>query len=108
MPRESVALGEFEQIVLLGVMQAGAEAYGITVHAELTARTSRRVSLSAVYLTLDRLENKGLLRSWLVEPTGARGGRARRCYGVTKNAVDALKTSRRDLVRLWHGLNELG
>lgn len=100
-------LGEFEQMVLLAVMQAAQEhgdAYGVNVHDELESRTNRRVARGAVYMTLDRLEKKGLLASYLTEPTPERGGRAKRCYRVTKPAVAALRESRRALQRLWEGL----
>jgi PadR family transcriptional regulator PadR len=101
-------LGEFEQMVLLAVMQAaetGPGAYGITVYDELTGRTGRRVARGAVYMTLDRLEKKGLLSSYLTDPTPERGGRARRCYRVTRQALTALKASRLALQRLWAGLS---
>jgi len=104
MPPESIALGEFEQMVLLAVLQADDRAYGIAVHGELEARAHRRVALGAVYMTLDRLEKKGLLTSRLSEPIAVRGGRARRCYTVTKPALAALRTSRQALMNLWSGL----
>jgi DNA-binding PadR family transcriptional regulator len=99
-------LGEFEQMVLLAVLCAekDSEAYGITVYDELTARTKRRVARGAVYMTLDRLEKKGLLSSYQTEPTAERGGRAKRCYQVTKPAMAALRESRRALLSLWEGL----
>lgn len=106
---DAAALGEFEQIVLLAVLQAAEEhgdAYGVNVHAELTARTKRRVARGAVYMTLDRLEKKGLLTSYLTDPTPERGGRAKRCYRVTKPALAALRDSRRALMRLWEGIGE--
>jgi len=92
-------------MVLLAVLCAekGGEAYGITVHDELVARTKRRVARGAVYITLDRLEKKGLLSSYETEPTPERGGRARRCYRVTKPARAALRESRRALLSLWEG-----
>jgi DNA-binding PadR family transcriptional regulator len=100
------ALGEFEQMVLLAVLCAGTgeDAYGVNVHAELERRTRRRVARGAVYMTLDRLEKKGLLSSYLTEPTPERGGRAKRCYRVTKPARAALQESRRALLNLWQGL----
>ena len=97
-------LGEFEQMVLLAVLQRRDDAYGITVHEELSRHTRRPVARGAVYMTLDRLEKKGLLRSSLSEPTGERGGRAKRCYALTKSAVQALKASRSTLLSLWSGL----
>jgi DNA-binding PadR family transcriptional regulator len=101
---EPILLGEFEQMVLLAVLQAGDNAYGITVHDELTRRAKRRVASGAVYMTLDRLEKKGLLSSTLSDPTPERGGRAKRCYKVTKPALTALRSSRRALFNLWSGL----
>ena len=102
------SLGEFEQRVLLAVLCAGQDddAYGVSVHAELTNRTKRRVARGAVYMTLDRLEKKGLLVSYLTDPTPERGGRAKRCYRVTKPAMTALRASRRALLNLWHGVGE--
>lgn len=102
-------LGEFEQVVLLAVLCAGhggADAYGVSVHAEIKSRVRRTVTRGAVYMTLDRLEKKGLLSSYLTEPTAERGGRARVCYRVTRRARVALHESRRGLIRLWEGLIE--
>ena len=106
MPQDMPALGEFEQMVLLAVLCAEREreAYGITVYDELTARTKRRVARGAVYMTLDRLEKKGLLSSYQTDPTPERGGRAKRCYRVTRPAMAALRESRRALLNLWEGL----
>ena len=105
--KDTPALGEFEQLVLLAVLCAGqgdAQAYGVTIHAELERRARRRVARGAVYMTVDRLEKKGLLTSYLTEPLAERGGRARRCYRVTKPALAALRESRRALLSLWEGL----
>jgi PadR family transcriptional regulator PadR len=104
MPYEPAFLGEFEQMVLLAVLQAGPEAYAIPIHDELRRRAKRRVALGAVYMTLDRLEKKGLLTSTLSAPLPERGGRARRYYRVTKPAIVALQASRRALMNLWDGL----
>ena len=100
-------LGEFEQMVLLAVLcasQQGEDAYGVNVHVELEARAKRRVTRGAIYMTLDRLEKKGLLTSYLTDPTPERGGRARRCYRVTRPALAALREARHALLRLWKGL----
>ena len=100
-------LGEFEQLVLLAALRAAQQpdgAYGITVFDELAARAKRRVSRGAVYMTLDRLEKKGLLKSSVSEPLAERGGRARRCYELTRPARLALRESQRALQRLWAGV----
>lgn len=104
MSAELPAIGEFEQMVLLAVLQVRDDAYGVTVHEELERHTARTVARGAVYMTLDRLEKKGLLTSSLSEPTAERGGRAKRCYSLTKTAVLALRESRRTLRSLWDGL----
>jgi PadR family transcriptional regulator len=85
---KSTALGDFEQLVLLGVLRLGDEAYGAAIREEIHGRSGRDISISAVYTTLDRLESKGLLRSWVGEPTAQRGGRRRKFY-VLKPAGDA-------------------
>jgi PadR family transcriptional regulator len=108
---ESGNLGEFEQLVLLAVLQADendAGAYGTTVFDELVGRTERRIARGAVYMTLDRLQKKGLLSSYASAPTPQRGGRMRRCYSVTKRGMAALHASRRALVQLWKGLDAFG
>jgi PadR family transcriptional regulator PadR len=104
MGREPILLGEFEQMILLAVLQCGDDAYGVTVQEELAKRTKRKVASGAIYMTLDRLEKKGLLASRLTEPIAERGGRSKRCYSVTKPAIAALKQSRRALISLWDGL----
>ena len=107
MPTEPIALGEFEQMVLLAILQVKDDAYGVTIHEELERRTKRKVARGAIYMTLDRLEKKGLLDSWTTAPTAERGGRAKRCYKVTKPALEALRASRRALVNLWDGLQNI-
>lgn len=105
MDLEPPVIAEFEQLVLLAALQISDDAYGVTVHEELERHTHRPVSRGAVYMTLDRLEKKGLLTSSLSEPTAERGGRAKRCYKLTRTAVLALKASRRTLLSLWDGLD---
>ena len=101
------AIGEFEQMVLLAVLQRRDDAYGVTIHEEIARHTRRPVARGAVYMTLDRLEKKGLLTSAISEPIAERGGRARRTYALTRPAVHALKASRRTLLSLWSGLEPL-
>lgn len=80
MPRPAPAplLGEFEQMVLLALVRLGPDAYGATIRREIETRTGRELSISAVYITLGRLETKGLVRSRIGEPTPQRGGRRRK------------------------------
>jgi DNA-binding PadR family transcriptional regulator len=97
-------LGEFEQVVLLAILRLGEEAYAVTIRDEILACTGREVSRGSIYITLDRLETKGYLKSWFGDPTPERGGRAKRYYALRPRAVDALKEGRRALVALWRGL----
>jgi DNA-binding PadR family transcriptional regulator len=97
-------VGEFEQMILLAVLQRKDDAYGATIYDELSRHTRRSVARGAVYMTLDRLEKKGLLRSSLTEPLAERGGRSRRCYELTKPARAALRDSQRALMNLWAGV----
>src|SRR5512145_1570604 len=97
------ALGDFEQLVLLGVLRLGEEAYGAAIRQEIHAKSGRDVSINAVYTTLDRLERKGLLRSWTGEPTAVRGGRRRKFYGMRPAGVTALRQSYRALTSMAEG-----
>ena len=107
MDRAEPTVGEFEQMILLAVLQRKDDAYGVTIHDELARHTKRPLARGAVYMTLDRLEKKGLLESWTTAPTTERGGRAKRCYTVTKPALEALRASRRALASLWQGLQNI-
>src|ERR1041384_3830574 len=98
------AIGEFEHIVLLAVLRLGDDAYTIAIRDEIFACTGREVARSSVYITLDRLESKGFLRSQLGDPTPGRGGRAKRYYALRPRAIEALKESRKALVALWRGI----
>ena len=86
-------LGEFEQLVLIGIVRLGDEAYGATIRREIEERTGRRLSISAVYTTLDRLEQKGCVRSWIGEPTAQRGGRRRKYFALQPLGARALRSA---------------
>lgn len=101
------SLGEFEMIVLLAVLQAGEGAYGVPIQREIEGRTGRPVARGAVYVTLDRLERKGLLSSSLADPTPERGGRAKRVYRLEPRGLAALRSSLQALARMQQGLDLL-
>ena len=84
-------LGDFEQLVLLGVLRLDDGAYGAAIRQEIHARSGRDVSINAVYTTLERLEGKGLLKSWVGEPTSQRGGRRRKFYALEPAGTAALR-----------------
>ena len=104
-PVDVYALGEFEQVVLLAILRLGEGAYAVSIRDEILECTGRDVSRGSVYITLDRLETKGFLKSRLADPTPERGGRAKRYYELRPPAVEALKESRKALVALWRGLD---
>ncbi len=97
-------LGEFEHVVLLAVARLEGRGYGVTIRREIEERTGRDASIGAVYATLERLETKGLLSSSEGEPTGRRGGRARRHFAVTSAGWQALDATRSMLAALWDGV----
>lgn len=97
-------LGEFEQIVLLAMARVGNEAYAVSIHDEILRTTGREVSIPAVYVTLSRLEKKGLVESWMGEPSPTRGGRAKRYFELSDDGREALEQQREVFDQLWDGL----
>ena len=100
------SVGQFEQIILTAILSLRDRAYGVTIHERaLELAAPKSVSLGAVYVTLDRLEAKGYLTSWLADPTPQRGGRAKRYYALKPRAVQALRDGKQALQALWRGLD---
>jgi len=98
-------LGELEQLVLLGVLRVGDNAYGVPVHDEIQRRANRDLTLGTIYKTLTRLEEKGLVVSRVGAPTAERGGRRTRIYSVTPAGKRSLQASLRTLQRMSSGLD---
>lgn len=84
-------LGEFEYLLVTAAAGLGDKAYGAAIREEIEATTGRKCSIGALYTTIERLENKGLLRTWMGEATPQRGGRAKRMVRVTSKGVQAAK-----------------
>ena len=103
----SESLGELEMVVLLAVLRLGDEAYGVSIMREIARCTERELKRGSVYVTLERLEDKGLLGSRRGEPSPVRGGRAKRYFRVKAAGVRALKRSLGDLERLAAGIKAL-
>jgi PadR family transcriptional regulator PadR len=101
---QSYTLGEFEQIVLLAILRLKDQAYGVTIRHEIQAHTERNATPGALYTTLDRLEQKGLVASRLGEPTPERGGRAKRFYVVSRAGREAIERAQRSYRSLMEGL----
>ena len=102
------SLGEFEQVVLLAVLRLGENAYGVTVLNEIAECTGREPARGALYTTIDRMEEKGLVRTWLGDPTPQRGGRAKRYIKVTTRGRAAVIAAQRSYQSLLQGLDLLG
>jgi PadR family transcriptional regulator PadR len=104
--KRNPTLGDFEQLVLLGVarLELQESAYGAAIRQEIHARSGRDVSINAVYTTLDRLEHKGFLKSWVGEPTPQRGGRRRKFYALRPAGLAALRHADRAFTAMADGL----
>lgn len=101
-------LGEFEVVVLMAVLHLDGNAYGSTIRAEIERRSGRRISRGSVYITLDRLEDKGLLASKLERASVAsRGGRQKRLFRVTPPGLKLVRHSVSLLARMQEGLEPL-
>ena len=97
-------LGTLELATLLAVSRLGDDAYGLAVRRDLTERTGRDYSVGAVYTTLQRLEDKGLLTSRASDPMPVRGGRSRRHFSLTGAGEHALRETERHTASLWVGV----
>ena len=91
-------------VVLLAILQEGEGAYGVTIKKQIEARTRRELSRGSIYITLERLERKGYVRSWMGDPTAVRGGRAKRFFRLEPIGVQALRRSLDDLSQMREGL----
>ena len=97
-------LGEFEQLLLWALLHVGEDAYGARIREVVEVRTDRAVSPGAVYTALDRLESRGLVSSWLGEPTAQRGGKRKRYYRLEPHGAELLRRSDAALGRMARGL----
>lgn len=97
---EKGLLGELEQLVLLAAAHGRGEAYAVSIRDDIEARTGIALGRGSVYVTLDRLERKGYVRSRLGDPTPERGGKAKRCFEVTSAGQAALSAAEHALARM--------
>jgi DNA-binding PadR family transcriptional regulator len=97
-------LGELEQVVMLALARLEGDAYGMSIRREIERRAGRSVAIGAVYSTLERLEEKGYVRTVEKGPEAGRDGRARRFFELTRSGVDALQAAADLHARLWSGL----
>lgn len=97
-------LGELELLVLLAILRLGEEAYAVSIQEEIGARAGREVTRATVYVTLKRMEDKGLVSTWLGDPLPERGGKARRYVAIEPSGLAAVREARGALQRMWSGL----
>src|ERR1700719_2073585 len=100
-------LGGFELLVLLALMRLGDDAYGVPISEAIEENSGREVAVGSVYITLERLEQKGFVSSRLGEPTAVRGGRAKTYFRITGKGLREVRQAQRTLMRLWRGVPQL-
>lgn len=102
--KDAGTLGEFEIMVVAAVLHLGSDAYGATVRQEIESRTGRNATVGAIYTTLSRLEDKGLVSSKLGAATAERGGRPKRFFKITVQGNRAFDNSVSSLGNMLEGL----
>jgi DNA-binding PadR family transcriptional regulator len=105
--RSSTTLGEFEFVVLLAVLGLTSKAYPLSIRDAIEAKTNRIVSRAAVFITLERLEDKGYLSSRYGDPTPVRGGRAKRFFSPTPAGLAAARQSLDTVTAMARGLEAI-
>lgn len=101
------SLRDVELLVLLALIRLGPAAYGVPIAREIEARGGRSVALGSVYAALERLAEKGLVKSELGEATQERGGRAKRYFQITAEGLRAVRVTRQSLIGMWQGVPSL-
>jgi PadR family transcriptional regulator, regulatory protein PadR len=96
-------IGEFEYLILSSATRLGADAYGASIRSEIEKATGKKCSIGALYTTLDRLENKGFVTTWMGEPTRERGGRSKRLVQITATGVKEASDFFRAISRISKG-----
>ena len=98
-------IGEFEYLLITAAARLGDEAYGAAIREEIAATTGRSCSIGALYTTVDRLQTKGLIKTWMGDATPQRGGRAKRMVRVTPKGVKAAKDFYDTVTRVSRGVS---
>ena len=98
-------LGEFEFLIISATVRLGENAYGASIRREIADVTGRRCSIGALYTTIDRLETKGLVETWMGGATPQRGGRTKRMVRVTRKGVQAARTFHRAVLRVTQNIS---
>ena len=98
-------IGEFEYLLLTAATRLGDQAYGAAIREEIAATTGRQCSIGALYTTVDRLQTKGLLKTWMGDATPQRGGRAKRMIRITPKGVQAARDFYDAVTRVSRGVS---
>jgi PadR family transcriptional regulator PadR len=98
-------LGEFEYLLLTAAARLGEDAYGAAIRQEIESATKTSCSIGALYTTLDRLEKKGFVKTWMGDPTPQRGGRPKRMVRVTAKGSEAASAFYKAVVRVSRGVS---
>jgi DNA-binding PadR family transcriptional regulator len=98
-------LGEFEYLMLTAAARLGDTAYGAAIRQAIEEATGMPCSIGALYTTLDRLERKGLIKTWMGDPTPERGGRPKRMVRVTAAGTRAAASFYKAVVRVSQGVS---
>ena len=98
------ALGELEHQALIATLRLKGDAYSVSVVQEIRDRTGREVAQSAVFIAMRRLEEKGLLESW-VDDQSQDTVRVRRYFDLTPAGLERLREMRAALMNLWDGFS---
>lgn len=105
MSKES--LGDLEHLLMLAVAQLGEDAYGAAIQKLIEENAGRDATIATIYVTLVRLEKKGLVASRREGPTPVRGGKSKRCFQLTPRGVEVLKDARAVYDRMWKSVSRL-
>ena len=100
-------MGGFELLVLLALIRLGDGAYGVPITEAIEENSGREVAVGSVYITLERLQNKGLVSSELGEPTAVRGGRAKTYFRITARGLREVRHAQSTLIKLWRNVPQL-
>jgi PadR family transcriptional regulator, regulatory protein PadR len=100
-----IMIGEFEYLLITAAARLGDDAYGAAIRQEIGTATGRKCSIGALYTTVERLETKGLLKTWMGDATPQRGGRAKRMVRVTPKGVQAAKNFYDAVIRVSRGVS---
>ena len=100
-------LSRSEELLLLALWKLDEEPYGVNIRNYISQVTGKYWSIGAIYVPLDRLENKGFVKSYLADPTPERGGKSKRFYKLSREGMEELKEIQKMNNFLWGDMPDL-